>query len=199
MRDPVEIGKALAGLVRRYVARELDGIARRLDALEARGAEKGEPGASVTLDDVRPLVEAEIAKGLLDLERRATDAIQRAIERIPAPQIGPPGPAGEQGPAGPRGERGVDGLGFDDLEFDTREDGRTIVLRFVRGDEVKEVEAQFPAILYRGIYREDTGYDAGDAVTWGGSLWIALRDTRSKPGEASSDWRLAVKKGRDGK
>jgi len=57
MRDPVEIGKALAGLVRRYVARELDGIARRLDALEARGAEKGEPGASVTLDDVRPLVE----------------------------------------------------------------------------------------------------------------------------------------------
>jgi len=199
MRDPVQFGRDMASLVRRYVARELDSFARRLDALERRGAEKGEPGASVTVDDIRPLVEAEIARGLLDLERRASDLIQRTIDRIPPPQIGPPGPPGERGPAGPRGERGVDGLGFDDLGFEARDDGRTIVLRFERGDQIKEIEAKFDVVLYRGVYRDGETYDAGDAVTWGGSLWIALRRTASKPGDGSADWRLAVKKGRDGR
>src|SRR5690606_21379356 len=45
--------------------------------------EKGEPGNSVTLDDVRPFIEAELSKWALEFERRASDLIQRCIDRIP--------------------------------------------------------------------------------------------------------------------
>ena len=41
-------------------------------------------------------------------------------------------------------------------------------------------------------------YATGDAITWGGSLWIALRDNTEKP-ESGDAWQLAVKKGRDGR
>jgi hypothetical protein len=39
---------------------------------------------------------------------------------------------------------------------------------------------------------------AGDAVSHGGSLFIAQGDTNAKPGK-SDDWRLAVKRGADGR
>ena len=42
-------------------------------------------------------------------------------------------------------------------------------------------------------------YVRGDAVTWGGSLWIAQKETSAKPDSPESGFRLAVKKGRDGK
>jgi hypothetical protein len=50
----------------------------------------------------------------------------------------------------------------------------------------------------RGVYREGTAYERGDSVTWGGSSFIAQRATTGKP-EVSEDWRLSVKRGRDGK
>ncbi len=40
--------------------------------------------------------------------------------------------------------------------------------------------------------------DQGDGATWDGSFWIAQKQTQDKPG-TSDAWRLAVKKGRDGK
>lgn len=57
----------------------------------------------------------------------------------------------------------------------------------------------FPVILDRGVFKESESYVKGDAVTWGGSLWIAQGDTSTKPDSANSGWRLAVKRGRDGK
>ena len=41
------------------------------------------------------------------------------------------------------------------------------------------------------------GPDGGDGGN-GGSVWIAQADTKAKP-DGSADWRLAVKKGRDGR
>jgi hypothetical protein len=41
-------------------------------------------------------------------------------------------------------------------------------------------------------------YEPGNAVSKGGSLWIAQRQTTDAPG-ASDAWRLAVKRGRDGR
>ena len=35
-------------------------------------------------------------------------------------------------------------------------------------------------------------------MTWGGSLFIAQADTEAKP-ETNDDWKLAVKRGRNGK
>lgn len=54
-----------------------------------------------------------------------------------------------------------------------------------------------PTMVFRGVFTEGS-YEAGDTVTWGGSVWIALRSTTDKPEPTSKDWALAAKKGRDG-
>lgn len=99
----------------------------------------------------------------------------------------------------PRPTDGRDGLGFDD--FDVLYDGeRKISFRLARGSETKSWDFEIPVCLYRGVWRDGV-YNRGDSATYGGSLWIAERQTTAKPGETGIDtgWRLAVKAGRPGK
>jgi hypothetical protein len=97
----------------------------------------------------------------------------------------------------PRPKDGLDGLGFDDLQFEY--DGeRSITFKVKSGDRIKAFDAKMPVIIDRGVWRE-RAYEPGDGVTWRGSFWIAQKETSAKPDEASADWRLAVKRGRDGK
>lgn len=93
---------------------------------------------------------------------------------------------------------GRDGVGFDDM--DVLYDGeRTITLKFTRGDYVKESSFKMPIVLERGVYREGQEYDKGDGVTSGGSFWIAQKDKpEGSPRDGSKDWRLSVKRGRNG-
>lgn len=97
------------------------------------------------------------------------------------------------------GPRGADGLGFDDMTV-VHDGERGFTFRMVRGDRVKEFSFKIPTVLDRGVYREDKkDYERGDGVTFGGSFWIAQRDTpEGKPQDGSKDWRLSVKKGRNG-
>ncbi|MDX0310555.1 hypothetical protein GOC54_05380 [Sinorhizobium meliloti] len=98
---------------------------------------------------------------------------------------------------GKDGDPGNDGLGFDDL--DVSYDGeKSITLKFTQGERVKEFAFTMPVVIDRGVYRDGSEYKAGDGVTWGGSFWIAQKDTSAKP-DAGDDWRLSVKRGRDGK
>lgn len=149
----------------------------------------GKDGASVTVDDVLPalerLIEAKASSWALDFERRAADVLQRAVDRLPKPVDGKDGAPG------------ADGLGFDDLSV-AYDGERTVTLRFARGDLVREYPLTIPAVLDRGVYREGQAYVPGDGVTWAGSYWIAQRATEAKP-DAGDDWRLAVRRGRDGK
>lgn len=55
-----------------------------------------------------------------------------------------------------------------------------------------------PAQIYRGVHSEGKPYERGDTVTWAGSLWHCETPTDERPGEGGA-WRLAVKRGRDGK
>jgi hypothetical protein len=57
----------------------------------------------------------------------------------------------------------------------------------------------FPIALYKGVYVEGTEYEAGDMVSFGGSVWHCNEDTTDKPDGALKAWTLAVKRGRDGK
>ncbi len=103
---------------------------------------------------------------------------------------------GADGKDGRDGENGADGFGIDDLDFEY--DGeRTFSVVFRRGQVEKEFGFMLPIVLDRGVYRDGEAYVKGDAVTWGGSLWIAQKDTTGKPD--GGDFRLAVKRGRDGK
>jgi integrin beta 3 len=112
---------------------------------------------------------------------------------------GAPGAPGRDGEAGKNGEPGAPGVGFDDLAATLHDDGRTVVLAFMRGEQVKSFELVLPAMVYRGVYEQDRTYRPGDTVTFGGSAWVANTQTAAKPGEAEKAWTLAVKRGRDGK
>lgn len=122
----------------------------------------------------------EALNAALSLGQRALEEI-RTLARTPGPQ----GPAGK------------DGLGFDDIKFVDTEKGWMLI--FERGSEIKRFRV--PIVTDRGVYQEGKAYFAGDGVTFQGQFYIAQGDTNAKPHtpEAKSDWRLAVKRGSDGK
>lgn len=166
-------------VIRQEVEREIAGIPLPKDGVGLAGALIDRTGALIiTLSDgstreLGPVVgqDADMAA----LQR----LIVESVERIPAPK------------------NGQDGFGFDDLSVEPLGE-RGFVLKFVQGERTKEFSFDFPVVLDRGVFKADGTYERGDAVTWGGSLWIAQRSTSSKPGDGD-DWRLAVKRGRDGK
>jgi hypothetical protein len=203
----LDVEKFIAGL-HEYLGQELGPLAARVKAVEERAGvpgKDGEPGKggepgrdgkdgkSLTVEDIAPLLDGMIAKAMLDLERRAQDILQRAVDRLPPPKDGRDGMAGKDG------KDGQDGVGFDDMFVE--DDGQgNITLQYVRGDIVKGFRVRLPCIIDRGVYREETTYQKMDAVSYGGSLWLAQTDKPAgRPMDGSKDWRLAVKKGRDGR
>jgi len=122
------------------------------------------------------------------------------------------GAAGIDGRNGERGAKGEPGRNASDLTyleerqadllgrvlktatFTTPDGGRT--LRWAVGEAVHEIKTAI--VLDAGVWKEGKDYAAGDAVSHGGSLFIAQANTTAKPG-ASDDWRLAVKRGNDGR
>jgi hypothetical protein len=196
----------LVGRLKAMVSREVGALSERLDVLvrelkalpapqkgdkgdrgdDGKG-EKGEPGRdgkdgadgkSITAEDVTPLLETQFAKWAIEVERRAMDLFQRTAAAMPVPK---------------------DGLSFEDLQVEHDGDG-TITLRLARGELKKEFMIRLPRFKDKGVYREGEAYREGDGVTWGGSLWLAQRDApEGKPDGGNGHWRLAVKRGRDGK
>lgn len=66
-----------------------------------------------------------------------------------------------------------------------------------RIDALEAQQRAMPAIRYRGVWRADQEYGAGDFCTHRGSVWFTDRATAACPGDTNSSWVLAVKKGRD--
>jgi hypothetical protein len=162
------------------------------------------PGKSVTVDDVAPLIRNEVAKSVAD-----------AVAAIPPAKDG----VGAAGAVIDRsgslvltlsdgkmvdlgrvdGKDGLDGTSPEDMAVELLPDGRTVRFVFVKGEKEFAFQVPFPVVLDRGVFKEGTAYEHGDAVTFGGSLWIAQRATGEKPEGNNTGWRLAVKKGRDGR
>lgn len=65
---------------------------------------------------------------------------------------------------------------------------------------IKELEDRPPAptLRYCGVHVEGASYDPGNLVTWQGSMWHCQEPTTDAPGQGPA-WKLAVKKGRDGR
>jgi integrin beta 3 len=121
------------------------------------------------------------------------------------------GAAGAGGKDGDRGQKGEPGRNAADLTLlqeyidqrvertidaasvTTPDGGRTLLLSL--GGKVHQVKTA--VVLDAGIWKEGA-YSVGDGVTSGGSFWIAQTETTAKPGK-SDDWRLAVKRGTDGR
>lgn len=63
--------------------------------------------------------------------------------------------------------------------------------------ELHEVKAK--SLQDHGTWLPQRRYPAGAATTHDGALWIARQDTEERPGDGATAWRLAVKRGRDGR
>jgi hypothetical protein len=104
------------------------------------------------------------------------------------------------GKNGEDGKPGRDGFSPEDFEAELKEDGRTLVLRVVRDDIAFASEIVLPIVIDRGIFKQGEAYVRGDGVSYAGSFWIAQKDApEGKPDDGSGGWRLAVKRGRDGR
>lgn len=102
------------------------------------------------------------------------------------------------GKDGLNGERGQAGFSLADFDTEFRHDEKTLLLKFAAGDTCETHEIFLPYVRDVGVWKDGTTYLQGDGVTWAGSFWTAQKDTTAKP-DGSEDWRLAVKRGRDGK
>src|SRR5690554_3992689 len=98
---------------------------------------------------------------------------------------------------GKDGKDGKDGSDLSDIDIDY--DGeRTISIKANNGEVAKRY--RMPIVIDKGYWRDGCVAEKGDSYTHDGSLWIALKDTTARPSsQAKEDWRLAARKGRDGK
>jgi hypothetical protein len=167
------------------------------DGIDGVDGKDGAPGPAGK--DGRDGIDGKDGAGLADavidrdgnLVVTMTDGRAKALGAV----VGKDGAPGERGADG---RDGKDGLGFDDLSVEQVGE-RGFVFRFTRGDQVKEFAFSVPVVIDRGVFRPDGEYEKGDGVTYGGSFWIAQKNSPTgKPGEGDG-FRLAVKKGRDGR
>ena len=218
MLDTKALAEVTASIVKEHVASVLAPIMARLEAVEAHQperCEKGEVRALIAeqVEKITPTLVEKVAEvvpkprdgvgvagAIIDrdgeLTLTLTDGTTRGLGRVVG-HDGAPGEKGEPGRDGIDGKDGADALGFDDMDA-TYDGGRTITLRFARGDRVKEFSFEVPMVIDRGVYSQGREYSPGDGVTWAGSYWIAQEHTTEKP-DTGKGWRLAVKRGRDGK
>ena len=188
----------------------------------------GKDGASVTVDDVRPLLRAEVKDAvaalpppqagrdgigvvgaLIDRDGRLILTTSDGATKDCGVVVGAPGrnvdPADvaelvtKELAAWPRpkdGKDGADGLGFDgaDLVFD---EATGYAFTVTAGERSKSWPVPWPD--YRGVWKYGA-YQKGWSCTKDGNLFIALEPTGAgdQPGQ-SPKWRLAVRRGQDGK
>jgi collagen type II alpha len=171
---------------------------------------RGEKGDAPSMADI----EAVVMKFLPDMLHKAIesamqkampDVVSKAAALVPPGRDGLPGAPGRPGVRGEDGIDGKDGLhGMNGVSIDglrvEHVGGRKQKLIASKSDG-SEQEVPFVMegmLLDCGIHKTGDAYQLGDVVTRGGSYWVAKVATRGTPGE-SPDWRLVVKRGRDGK
>jgi len=176
-----------------------DGETRSLGRVTAQDGRDGRDGADASPIDLSPLLARLDALTTLSVTGSLIDRSgELLLLRADGSSLNAGKVVGRDGIDGKDGEIGPAGLGFDDLDVTLAADGRTITITFEREDISEAFELELPLMIYRGVYEAGTEYRSGDAVTFGGSAWVANRPTTTRPGEGA-DWTLAVKRGRDGK
>lgn len=181
----------------------------------------GKDGASVSIDDLLPHVE-KMAKELFNSipkpkdgergERGEPGKDATDIHILPAIDFEKSYPRGTwahhngglyKSHANTLGERGWDCVinGIDAIDVDKSGDREiTVKITDSRGEQVVKTFSM-QNVIYQGIYDEkkDADYEDGDMVTCGGSVWHCLSKNPGRPGDSNPNWKLAVKRGQNGK
>lgn len=135
-----------------------------------------------TVDEVAGSFERRFSDLTLSWERQARDTFEKAADRMPLPK------------------NGRDALPLESFDIALGDDLRTFTVKMQAGDVLLEKSVKIPALIDRDTYKPGAAYEKGDGVSYGGSFWIAKCDApQGVPGSGETDWRCAVKKGRDGK
>lgn len=213
------------------------------EAIDSNPDLKGADGTSVTVDEVKPLVQEAVNAieiptpkdgepgkdvDMVAVKSMIDEAVRQAVEGIelPTPKDGEDGKSALQIEILPtidenksynrgtyatyrgglwrsfektKGMRGwevlVDGVADIDINYDGE---RAVSVKTVKASgEIVEKNFSIPSMIYKEVYREGVDYKQGDAVTYAGSVFVALEDTSDKPATGSKAWRLAVKAGRN--
>lgn len=158
------------------------------DGIDGKDGRDGVDGKSITLDDVRPMLEGEVAKWALDFERRAAAVLERALDRMPKARDGVDG------------KDGRDGIDWSEFAADLDDDGRTIIITMGDGEKKVTHRLKTAIPIFRNSWKAGNAYEKGDCVNWGGCMWVAKRDTSERPsGGEDSNWQMAVRRGADAK
>lgn len=220
MFDPEAFGQAMGEAILKAVAplkADIETLRAQLKELSERqptvihgkdGA-PGKDGTSVTIEDVRPI----LSEALESFHAEIRASIDAAIKSIPTPKDGKDGKDGvglagamvsreghlivtlSNGEAKDLGQVcGRDGADF--TEFSVEYDGeRTLTIKGKGGD----IKKRLPVPVWKGYWRQGMSFEKDDVVTYDGNAWIALKDTSECPGpDKKEDWRLFVRRGRDG-
>lgn len=134
-----------------------------------------------TIDEMAATFERRFSDLSLSWERQARDTFEKAADRMPVPKDG------------------RDAIPLDSFDLQLGDDGRTVTVKMQAGDAVIEKSIKIASVIDRGVYNSEKSYEHGDGTTYGGCYWIAQKDAPEGVPGGSKDWRLAVKKGRDGK
>ena len=78
-------------------------------------------------------------------------------------------------------------------------EGFGVLLAYLAKLEARVAEIELRGVAYKGVWQPALQYKLGDLVTYDGSIFHANTYTRCKPGNGSTTWSLAVKRGADGK
>jgi hypothetical protein len=99
---------------------------------------------------------------------------------------------------GKDGKDGVDGIGLDSFEMEYLPEEHEISVKASCQGRTKELRYPAGGIRPAGYWREGTKAKSGEAWVQDGSLWIAIKDTGTKPATNDEGWIIAARKGRDG-
>lgn len=144
------------------------------DGANGKDGKDADPVSEKAIGDaVAAQFERRFADLTLSWERQARDAISKALDKMPTPKDG------------------VDGLPADAIEI--TQSSRDVTIQV--GEKSHTI--RLDTVIDQGVWKEGN-YQKGDGVSFGGSFWIAQEDTADAP-STSKAWRLAVKKGRDGR
>ncbi|MGU0778045.1 hypothetical protein ACSESE_11665 [Pseudomonas aeruginosa] len=176
------VSKAVADLPQPQPGKDAD-----MDALRAHldGLVKSlELPKGPSVDEVAATFERRFSDLTLSWERQARETLEKAADRMPIPK---------------NGENGRDALPLESFDLSLSDDGRTVTVKMQAGETVIEKSVKIASVMDRGVYSSEGSYEKGDGTTYGGCYWIAQKDAPAGAPGASADWRMAVKKGRDGK
>lgn len=201
MLDVDALSEMIAGVVADEVEKATAPLQARIAELEARDPVAGPPGEKGAAgergkDGERGNDGRGVKELLIDRDGNLIATMDDGELQSLGPVVGKDGGDGKDGK---KGKDGRDGFSLEDFDCRVLDDDRTLELSFRSGEHEHIATLKWPTVIDRGVYKAGETYDPGDAVSWGGSLWVAQKETDAKPDTADSGWRLAVKRGRDGK